>query len=295
MDFTKTPGYQNGLYLNNIMALDMMATSAANGWNRPVYFAMTVPDRSYMGLSPFMRSTGLAYEVTPLMNRSRDMAVNTDKMYANVTERFQWGGLDKVTAPGQVYLDETVRRMVTTNRSAMLDLAIGLVTEAELADSIAGPDQAKITADRNDRYTKARNVLNLMREKLPVAAMPFAMQVGAQVADLYNMIGKATGNKADTQTAREILRGEIDRFTTNVLYYQSLSPSQYQSLQNSDRYIDMIYYLDLIDAYRDAGGDTDKLVSELGAKGVDLNRQLTYRQQAASRQAATEQAAQAEE
>ena len=57
----------------------------------------------------------------------------------------------------------------------------------------------------------------------------------------------------------------------------------------------MIYYLDLIDAYRDAGGDTDKLVSELGAKGVDLNRQLTYRQQAASRQAATEQAAQAEE
>ena len=295
MDFTKTPGYQNGLYLNNIMALDMMATSAANGWNRPVYFAMTVPDRSYMGLSPFMRSTGLAYEVTPLMNRSRDMAVNTDKMYANVTERFQWGGLDKVTAPGQVYLDETVRRMVTTNRSAMLDLAIGLVTEAELADSIAGPDQAKITAYRNDRYTKARNVLNLMREKLPVAAMPFAMQVGAQVADLYNMIGKATGNKADTQTAREILRGEIDRFTTNVLYYQSLSPSQYQSLQNSDRYIDMIYYLDLIDAYRDAGGDTDKLVSELGAKGVDLNRQLTYRQQAASRQAATEQAAQAEE
>ena len=295
MDFTKTPGYQNGLYLNNIMALDMMATSAANGCNRPVYFAMTVPDRSYMGLSPFMRSTGLAYEVTPLMNRSRDMAVNTDKMYANVTERFQWGGLDKVTAPGQVYLDETVRRMVTTNRSAMLDLAIGLVTEAELADSIAGPDQAKITAYRNDRYTKARNVLNLMREKLPVAAMPFAMQVGAQVADLYNMIGKATGNKADTQTAREILRGEIDRFTTNVLYYQSLSPSQYQSLQNSDRYIDMIYYLDLIDAYRDAGGDTDKLVSELGAKGVDLNRQLTYRQQAASRQAATEQAAQAEE
>ena len=285
MDFSST----NGLYLNNIMALDMLSLSAANGWNRPVYIAMTVPERSYMGLTPFMRNTGLAYEITPLLYRGRDMGVNTDKMYTNVTERFQWGGLDKVTEPGQVYLDETVRRMVTTNRSAMLDLSIALVTEAEFADSIAGGDTAGAEAFRKDRYTKARNVLNLMREKLPTAAMPFATQIGAQVGDLYNVIGKATGNEADCQIAREILRGEIDRYTTNVLYYQSLSPSKYSSLQNTDRYIDMIYYLDLIDAYRDAGGDTDKLMTELAAKGVNLKRQIDYRERQATAAAQSQQ------
>lgn len=290
-DFPNTPGTQQGLYLNNIMALDMMATSAANGWNRPVYYAMTVPDRSYMGLSPYMRNTGLTYEVTPL-KANIENPVNTEKMYRNVTERFRWGGLDKVTAPGQIYLDETVRRMVTTHRSAMLDLAFALYNEGNLASEILkGKSESEIKAYATDRYNKARNVLNLMREKLPVAAMPFSMQIGMQVADLYNQIGKATGNKADSQTARELLKADIDRFTRNILYYQSLSPSQYQSLQNSDRYIDMIFYLDLLEAYSDAGGDIDKLEKELTAKGVNLQRQLSYRERALQQQEQQEQAA----
>ncbi|MCM1348041.1 MAG: DUF2723 domain-containing protein [Firmicutes bacterium] len=285
LDFENNASTRQGLYLNNIMALDMLSQSAANGWNRPIYYAMTVPDRSYMGLNPYMRSTGLTYEVTPLLNRSSDMAVNTEKAYRNITERFQWGGLDKVTEPGQVYLDETVRRMVTTNRSAMLDLSIALLNEGLLADSIAGPDQKTIDAFRADRFNKSRNVLNLMREKLPTAAMPFAMQVGEQVAMTYFVLGEQTNNDADKRIAREILRNEIDRYTTNILYYQSLSPSQYMSLQNTDRYIDMIYFLDLIDSYRETGGNTDKLVSELSAKGVNLNRQLEYRERSAREQA----------
>lgn len=284
LDLASNPSTRQGLYLNNLMTLDMLATSAANGWNRPVYFAMTVPDRSYMGLTPFMRNTGLTYEVTPLANRTSDMGVNTDKMYRNITERFQWGGLDKVTAPGQVYLDETVRRMVTTHRSAMLDLAIGLVNEGHLADSIAGPDKKAIEDFRLDRFNKARNILDLMRQKLPTTAMPFAPQVGSQVGLLYYEIGEATGKKADQQLAREIIRGEIDRFTNNILYYQSLSPTQYASLQNSDRYIDMLYYLDLIESYGHAGGDTDKLIAELSKKGVNLKRQLDYRERSSKAQ-----------
>lgn len=287
LDFSSNPDTRNGLYLNSIMALDMMATSAENGWDRPIYFAMTVPERSYMGLMPFMRNTGLTYEVTPLLNLTDQAAVNTEKMYRNVTERFRWGGLDKVTAPGQIYLDETVRRMVTTNRSAILDLAIALVNEAQLADSIAGPDTKAIADFRTDRYTKARNVLNLMREKLPTAAMPFAMQVGLQTADVYNAIGNATGNKADSEIARTIIKEEINRFTTNILYYQSLSPSQYNSLQNTDRYIDMIYYLDLIEGYRDAGGDVDAIVKEISDKGVNLDRQLNYRERSLKAHQAT--------
>lgn len=280
LDFASNPSTRNGLYLNNIMALDMIATSAANGWNRPIYYAMTVPERVYMGLTPFMRSTGLALEVTPLMSRVKGIApVNTDKAYRNVTEKFRWGGLDKVTAPGQIYLDETVRRMVTTHRSAMLDLATALANEGQLADSIAGPDAKAVEAFRADRYAKAHEVLKLIREKLPVSAMPYTPQVGLQIAELYTSLGNVTGNAEDKKIAREMLRSEIDRYTRSVLYYQSLSPSQYESLQNLDRYIDMVHFLDLINAYSAAGGDTDKLTRELSDKGVRLDRQLNYHEQ----------------
>ncbi len=280
LDFASNGSTRSGLYLNNIMALDMIATSAANGWNRPIYYAMTVPERVYMGLTPFMRSTGVALEVTPLLNRVNSVAaVNTDKMYRNVMERFRWGGLDKVTAPGQMYLDETVRRMVTSHRSALLDLATALANEAKLADSIAGPDAKAVEKYRADRYAKSHEVLKLMREKLPVAAMPYSPQVGIAVADLYNLLGEATGNQEDKKIARDMLRAEIDRYTRNVLYYQSLSPSQYESLQGMDRWIDMMHFLELIESYAAAGGDTDKLTKELSAKGVRLDRQLNYREQ----------------
>lgn len=92
---------------------------------------MTVPDDYYINLSPYLRSTGLAYQVSPIYNadyqEGNGYAVATDKMYDNVMNKFRWGGLD---AGKDVYLDETVRRMVTTHRSSMLDLASALYNEA---------------------------------------------------------------------------------------------------------------------------------------------------------------------
>lgn len=98
----------DGMPLNTTLSLDMIATSMKNGWNRPIYFAMTVPDDYYLGLSPYMRMTGLAYEVTPLYTEpySGDptgvRAVDTDRAYRNITERFRWGGLD-TAKPGSLY------------------------------------------------------------------------------------------------------------------------------------------------------------------------------------------------
>ncbi len=136
----------SGATLSQALSLDMIATSAKNGWNRPAYFAMTVPDEYYLSLSPYMRNTGLAYQVTPLRNPDGENATwtDTDKMYRNVTEKFRWGGLDQLGENGNIYLDETVRRMVTTHRSAMVDLAYALLVEGynaahPVTDSITKP------------------------------------------------------------------------------------------------------------------------------------------------------------
>lgn len=82
-----------GATLSQALSLDMIATSAKNGWNRPAYFAMTVPDEYYLSLSPYLRNTGLAYQVSPLYNPDGERATwtATDKMYDVVTNKFRWG------------------------------------------------------------------------------------------------------------------------------------------------------------------------------------------------------------
>lgn len=259
---------QRGLRLSGLLALDMLATSAKNGWNRPVYFAMTVPSEYYLGLNGNMRNTGMAYEVTPVVNASGDTEINTDKMYRNVTERFAWGGLDKVTAPGQVYLDETVRRMVTTTRSTMLDLATALYNEGIAARDSANSDRA------DSRFAMARRVLELLVTKLPVAAMPYSLQIGQDLGELYVALGRATDNKDDLARGQQILHDEALRLGKNVRYYQSLSPRLYAALPNLDQVIDRYLFMSVVESYHNAGGDTAKLDEELAAMGVNLDRSM---------------------
>lgn len=276
------PYSESGMSLSKIISLDMIATSAENGWDRPVYFAMTVPERYYLGLSPYLRNTGVAYELGPVRNPDGKTDVNLDKMYRNVTERWAWGGLDKVKDGDDIYLDETVRRMVTTHRSAMLDLALGLFSQGLDADDMIERDsagtylsdfsRAELPKVRTQSYERAREVLDLMREKLPTSVMPYAVQVGQQVGDLYVRLGLVTDNEADVETGLSILSEEIDRMARKVLYYQSLSPAQYATLQNTDRYIDRIYFLDLIQSYGYAGGDLKALEQRLTDLGLDLSR-----------------------
>lgn len=288
-----------GMSLSKVLSIDFIATNAANGWKRPVYFAMTVPDEYYLGLSPYLRNTGMAYEVSPIRKADYDgytLGVNTDKMYDNVTKRFRWGGIDRVKDAKDIYLDETIRRMVTTTRSTMLDLATALFNEgiaAEIrADSIGGGDKAKLKAFAADRYKRSRAVLDLIMAKLPVCASPYAVQIGQNMADMYLRLGAATANKADTQKGLKLLEAEIHRYGQYVRYYQSLSAAQYASLQRTDQYINDTYLLSLIQLYHDGGGDSDKIISELEQMGVNFNRYLQS-QQAAQPAAAPQQPAMA--
>lgn len=271
----------DGMTLGNTLSLDMIATSMENGWDRPIYFAMTVPDEFYLGMSPFMRSTGMAYEVTPLYTPMDDqysrIAVDTDRAYRNVTERYRWGGLD-TAKPGSLYLDETVRRMVSSTRLSIINLAEALVAEAMEAESRAEADSTSAPAAEKarkfaaDRYAKARNVLQLMEKKLPAEASPYSLQDPQSIALLYDQIGRGTGNKADSQKALKMLADEILRYGGNLVYYQSLTPTQYATLQRIDRYIDQNYVVTLLNLYHQMGADIEPLVVKLEQMGVNIDR-----------------------
>ena len=278
-----------GMTLSQILSLDMLATSVKNGWKNPIYFASTVPSDYYVALQPYMRSTGMAYEVTPVINEENSdydiAAVNTDKAYRNITEKFRWGGLDKVTDPSQIYLDETVRKMVTTTRSYILGAATALINEAamaERADTIAGvteAERAKPTDSKADRYAKALNLLKIVEEKLPESASPYAIQIPQKMAQIYARIGIATDNKEASARAVKLLEDEIMRYAQNVKYYQSLNPWQYATLTQTDLFIETYYMVYLLQDLSDAGGDVEKIIDELTAMGINFDRIVSRLQQ----------------
>ena len=292
----------SGLTSSQVMSLDLIASSIDQGWKRPCYFAMTVPDSYHVGLTPYLRNTGMAYQVTPIRDDNNDYSIvcNTDKMYDIVTTKFRWGGLD-VAPAGSLYLDETVRRMVTTTRTAMLDLASSLLNEAATAEAaikegnttFMGKDSKAYSADRVDRAYK---VVDLMMAKLPVKASPLSVQMGMQIADIYHMVGEMTTGATSEQAKKkavDLLESEILRYSDYLRYYQSLSPSNYDRLTNTDYYIERRYFPQLITAMAQYDEKRfEKLMVKLENHGLSMDRVYSLlkaqEQQASTGQAAEE-------
>ncbi len=270
---------ERGASLSKALSLDMLATSVKNGWNRPVYFAMTVPENYYIGLTPYMRNTGLAYQVTPmLVNKpDTDPIPDVDKMYQNVTEKFRWGGLDVALENGKdLYLDETVRRMVTTHRSALSDLAKTLYNEG--VEHYYNVDGSEVTdtamkAVGMEYFTKAANILEIIDKKLPVKYALYGIQMGEQIGDLYCRLGDILENKEMTEKGYSILESEILRYAQTYKYLLSLQrvPWQLATISRIDRYAPT-YLASLIKTYYADGGDIDNLLTKLDESGVDISR-----------------------
>lgn len=250
-----------GMSSSKVMSLDIIASSIEEGWKRPIYFAMTVPESYYLGLQQYMQCTGMAYQLTPIRGDLSGGVIpaNTDKMYENVTTKFRWGGLDK-DQDGHLYLDETVRRMVTTTRSTITDLAMALINEG--------------------KYDKARNVLNLMEEKMPKASSPYSIQMGQRIAQAYAILGELDSSAVDTQKALNILTDELDLYAQYVIFCQSLTNSGYNRLSYNEQYVDQHYFMDLLDLYGVIANDqqVEDMVKSLETKGVNFNRQLQFRE-----------------
>ena len=276
-----------GMGSSKVMSIDIISSIIRQGWDRPIYFAMTVPDKYYDGLMPYMASTGMAYEVMPIRYGfdGSNYAVNTDVAYKNITEKFRWGGLDKATPDDYPYLDETVRRMVTTTRTTMADLAFELVIEGMqaqslLTDTIGGkvlakgsPEYAETEKYMNDRFTKARNVIDLIQTKLPDYASPYALQMGERISRILYTLGEVTGNKDDTARANKIMEAELLRYGQYARFFQTLTPSQYNLLSSPDMYADVYYIMELLQLYNMYNPDNmEAMVAKLEAEGVDISR-----------------------
>ena len=123
---------------NDLAVMDIMA---GNDWKRPVYYAVTAPGSTYIGLENFFVLEGMAYRVSPVRidrpSPGETGMVDTEEMYENMMNRFRWGNAEKEG----VYLDENNRRLFDIFRRQFGRLSKALVAEGDFVRAIAAAEK----------------------------------------------------------------------------------------------------------------------------------------------------------
>ena len=180
----------------NFAIMDLLAT---NDWDRPIYFATTVPSSQYNGLENFFVQEGLAYRVAPIKIDEPAPGsfgmIDPYVMYDNVMNKFKWGNAEDPS----VYLDETNRRMFSNFRNTIGDLGKALLA---LGDT-----------------TKAIEVADKGMALVPHSKMPYDYFM-ITIAEVYLRAGETEKGEA--------LLGDIIEYAKEYLLYISSLDSKFK-------------------------------------------------------------------
>ena len=165
----------------DLMILDLIE---ANNWDRPIYFAITIGSsgKSFLYLDKYFRLDGMVYKLMPVdfSNAGGELGdiggVTTDILYPILMEEYEWGNLN-----GNIYLDETNRRMTMNFRNNFSRLAQQLLDDA---------DKRKLEnkhTDTNIAYKKAEKVLDRSMELMPKEKVPLNYFMHPMIDSYYKI------------------------------------------------------------------------------------------------------------
>ena len=231
----------DALMLNQLSVLSMLNSIAKDNWERPIYYAVTVGPDMYLNLDKHFVKVGLAYRILPVLNNDTesDGLVDTETMYDNMMNKFEWGGVDNPN----VYLDETVRKMTYTMRMLFIDLAEALIME--------------------DKYDMALNVLDKMMEKIPASATKHDY-LSIQPAMAYYSLG-------ETEKGKALLTEIADNSMEYMSWFRTLEYNKLRSI--SQEYLRQEYTLKTIIQFFIQQGDeesAEKYLYALSDLGYNL-------------------------
>ncbi|MEO0469981.1 MAG: DUF2723 domain-containing protein [Bacteroidota bacterium] len=151
----KSRGSQRNAYIlrKDSVMIDVLRNIAANNWERPVYFANTMPPSSFIKLQDWFRMEGLAYRILPIKRSEKTPNdiyygwIGQKQMKENLFEKFLFTELDNPN----VNFDEHIRNVIIGNyRNAFFRLANSHRDQIDKAQKEQGAiQQALLTADEN--------------------------------------------------------------------------------------------------------------------------------------------------
>jgi hypothetical protein len=244
--------------LGELMMLDIIATNAANGWERPLYWASTVGPEYHLGMSDYMRAVGMTHQLLPTIQR--DLPARTDRGYDVVTKKYRWGGAD--TTGKAPYFDETARRMLSGVRSSMLDVATELENEGDELK------EAGDLAGAKDKFAKALEIARLVDSKLSSKTANYGVAVALTLPNVMASAAQEVGDKAAMKRALQIMEESLERFSQYLAYNAMIQRNfGYVSLTTESHLIPY-QYQNFIDLYEQYGGNPKRVDEILKRAGT---------------------------
>ncbi len=270
--------------LGEILMLDIIATNAANGWERPIYWASTVGPDYHLSLTPYVRSTGMTHQLTPTIQP--DMAPRTDRAY-NVVKNYLWGGADKTSDTNKVYYDETARRMLISTRTSMVDVASQLLSEGDMARAQAD------TVKAQEKYKQAAEITDLLEKNLSDKAAPYSLSTALTLAQLNCELAgdEVLADKARMEKGRKQLLALLDKYGQNVQYNRQMRFSFGNAPMTYENQLIPYQYYRFIELFRKYGGqnqDVDAVLKKYGLNEQELKNDYEHYMGMRSGRAASE-------
>lgn len=219
----------NLVYGADLAALDILFTNAVQGWQRPVYFAVTVSPDGRLDLENYLQLEGQASRVVPL--RHEQVLGRVDPAVA--LERVKQFKFTNLNNPN-VYYDANIRRMVDNYRSVFGHIALSAIEDGYEAEGTA--------------------LLDTIMAKIPLDVIPAAVSSYMSLARGYRAAGRLDTSVEILQTAEP---GVIHNLT---------SSSSSRSARYYEQFIEAIrtMYLEAR-AYEAAAGFENALSEALGS------------------------------
>jgi hypothetical protein len=179
--------------------LAMLDIIASNIGKRPIYWAVTCREDKLLGLEDYLQLEGLSLQVVPKKVRSAMDAygiigaggVNTDQMYQNIMDKWNWGNFDKQRS----FVDRSYMPSLQTMRVSIIRLARQLVME--------------------NKKDKAIALVDKYFEVFPQMNFPYD-QFTAFMADIYVLAG-------EKEKAKAKIREIVVQMEEQLRFFESLN------------------------------------------------------------------------
>lgn len=182
------------LMKGSVVMLDIIATNAANGWKRPIYFTTTTGDDTYAGLESYLRHEGLTYRLVPMKHDWNMMRGLTNKelLYDRLMNDFVWGNMDK----GTMFLDHKATLVPRNLRVLFVQVAQRYSSEGD--------------------QEKAKELLVKSLEVIPESVLPMDTYVRSFYIEMLNSSG-------EKELAKSLLQKSVKQISEEMRYYQMLA------------------------------------------------------------------------
>lgn len=262
--FDAIPSTRRYITQDELAVFDIVATNAANGWQRPIYWSGSLPASDFYGFKPYFKKIGMVYQLTPLR---RNSIPEDAERYANIAlSKFRWGGADVACNGDMPYFDETSGDVLARVRRSLITTASQLIRQAD-----------KLTD--TTKYATALEILRKVESALPEYVWAYetynenyvTTNEAAEMAKAYIALADRLSDEKLREHALSILQNEILKDAAYVKYRSSL-PSSIRGFVSISTSITTRGFYQLIDTYLKAGGDADWLSAQPQLENFNFDR-----------------------